>query len=243
MPGFGDSPAEFLIRFPVPCVESVITSHLEMLFGDMLDEKGDEIQYRDSFLHIGIILMFIIMESHIFPIVRIDTGSSNDRTAEVAADIFNDCISITEIRLGINIETIFIFLINLGFGFLKRGAYAGFEFVQESGLKGFPEISIVKILHNFPEAVIRKTALSEEAVDMGIPLQGSAESVEDTDKTGDKVFTLIHIMKESEDDTADSLEKAVEKGAVVQKERPQVFVDGKNEVSVSAVNKFKRHSC
>lgn len=47
----------------------------------MLDEKEDEIHYRNSFLHIGIILMFIIMESHIIPIVRIDTGSSNDRTA------------------------------------------------------------------------------------------------------------------------------------------------------------------
>lgn len=50
-------------------------------------------------------------------------------------------------------------------------------------------------------------------------------------------------MKESEDDTADSLKKAVEKGAVVQKERQQVIVDGKNEVSVSAVNEFERHSC
>lgn len=52
--------------------------------------------------------------------------SSNDGTAEVAADIFNDCISITEIRLGINIETIFIFFINFGLGFLIRRADEGF---------------------------------------------------------------------------------------------------------------------
>lgn len=87
---------------------------------------------------------------------------------EVAADICNDCISITEIRLGISIEIIFISLINLGLGFLKRGAYVGFEFVQERGLKGLPEISIVKIFHNFPEAIIRKSTLSEAAVDIFI---------------------------------------------------------------------------
>lgn len=45
LPGFGDSPAEFLIRFPMPCIEAVIPSHLEMFIRDMPDEKEKEIQY------------------------------------------------------------------------------------------------------------------------------------------------------------------------------------------------------
>lgn len=72
MLGFGDSPVELFIRIPVSCIEPVVTSHLEMLFGDMLDEKGNEIQYRNSFFHIGIVLVFIVVESHMIAIVRIN---------------------------------------------------------------------------------------------------------------------------------------------------------------------------
>ena len=72
MLGSGDCPAELFIRFTVSCIEPVITSHFEMFFGDMLDEKGDEIQYRNRFFHIGIILVLIVVESHIIAIVRIN---------------------------------------------------------------------------------------------------------------------------------------------------------------------------
>ena len=54
----------------------------------MLDEKGNEIQYGNCFFHIGIILMFIVVESHIIAIVRINAGGGNDRTSKVTADIF-----------------------------------------------------------------------------------------------------------------------------------------------------------
>ncbi len=70
--GAGDCPAEFLIRFPVSCIEPIIPGHLEIFFGDMLDEKGDEIQYGNSFFHIGIIFVLIVMESHVISIVRIN---------------------------------------------------------------------------------------------------------------------------------------------------------------------------
>lgn len=56
----------------MPCVKSVIPCHLEMLFRYMLDKQGNEIQDRDSSFNIGIILVFVVMESHIFPIVGID---------------------------------------------------------------------------------------------------------------------------------------------------------------------------
>lgn len=37
------------------------------------------------------------------------------------------------------------------------------------------------------------------------------------------------------------MEKAVQKGAVIQKERAQGFINGKNEVPMGTVNEFKRH--
>ena len=72
MSGFRDGLPEFFIRFPVPCIESVVTRHLKILFRDMLNEKGNEIHDRNGSFYIRIILVLIIMESHVFPIVRIN---------------------------------------------------------------------------------------------------------------------------------------------------------------------------
>ena len=93
-----------------------------MLFGDMLDEKGNEIQYGNSFFHIGIILMFIVVESHIVPIIRINAGSGNDGPPKVTADIFYDSVSVTEIRFSVDIEAVFILFVNGSFGLFKRRA-------------------------------------------------------------------------------------------------------------------------
>lgn len=56
----------------MPCIKPVIPCHLEMLFRYMLDKQGNEVQDRDSSFNVGIILVFVVMESHIFTIVGID---------------------------------------------------------------------------------------------------------------------------------------------------------------------------
>ena len=68
------------------------------------------------------------------------------------------------------------------------------------------------MFNNPPEAVIRESTLGKKTVDMRIPFEGSAKSMQDTDKTRDKVSAFIHFMEEPEDDTAYSLEKAVKGG-------------------------------
>lgn len=62
-----------------------------------------------------------------------------------------------------------------------------------------------------------------------------------TDKSGDKVFGFIHFVKHAKNNTADSVEKAVQKRTVFQKEGSQFFVNGKDTVAVGAVYKFKGH--
>ena len=76
---------------------------------------------------------------------------------------------------------------------------------------------------------------------MRVPFEGSAEGMEDADETGHKVPAFVHFMEEPEDDRADSLEKAVKEGAVMEEERAEVFVHGKNEVPVGTVNELKGH--
>lgn len=62
-------------------------------------------------------------------------------------------------------------------------------------------------------------------------------------KPGTKFLLLFNIMEYSEDDAADGLKKAVKEGMVTQKERTQVFINGKNKMPVGTVNKFKGHFC
>lgn len=104
-----------------------------------------------------------------------------------------------------------------------------FQFIQKSGLKGFTEISIVEMFDNSPEAVIRKAAFRKKTMDMGVPFQRSAEGMKDADETGNEVSVFIQFMEKSEDDAAYSLKKTVQQGTVIQKERPQVFINGKNK--------------
>lgn len=56
----------------MPCIEAVVTYRLEMFIGDMLDEKGNEIQYGNSFFHIGTILVSVIVASHVPAVIRIN---------------------------------------------------------------------------------------------------------------------------------------------------------------------------
>ena len=97
------------------------------------------------------------------------------------------------------------------------------------------------MFHNSPEAVIRETAFGKETVDVRIPFKRSAEGMEYADKPGHKVFAFVHFMEEPEDDTADSLKKGVEERAVMEEERAQDFINGKNEVPVGTINELKGH--
>ena len=76
------------------------------------------------------------------------------------------------------------------------------------------------MLDDPPEAVIRESPFRNEAVDMRIPFQGTPKSVKDADDAGNKVFRFVEIMEHTQDNTADSLEKAVKKRAVIQKKVP-----------------------
>ena len=76
---------------------------------------------------------------------------------------------------------------------------------------------------------------------MGIPFQGPAKGMEDTDKTGDKVFGFIELIKHLGHDIADSLEKAVQEGAVFQEEMPELVINGKDAVAVAVPQKLEGH--
>ena len=76
---------------------------------------------------------------------------------------------------------------------------------------------------------------------MGVPLKRPAEGVEDTDETRDKVSTFIYRVKHSENDTANSQEKTIQQVTVFEEEVSEIFINGKNTVSVGATDELKGH--
>lgn len=101
----------------------------------------------------------------------------------------------------------------------------------------------MKMLYGPPESPVREAALCDEAVDMRVPFQGSSEGMENTDKTGYKVLGHVDLIEHVRYDTADSLEKAVQEGAVFQEEMPELLIDSKDAVAVVAPQKPEGHGC
>ena len=129
MLGFRDCPAELLVRFAVPCIEPIITCHFEMFFRYVLNKQGNKVHYRNCFFHIGVIFVLIVMEGHVFPIIGINTGSGDNRAAEVTADVFYNSVGVTEVWFCIDIKTVFIFSVNGSFRFSERRTDTSFQLI------------------------------------------------------------------------------------------------------------------
>lgn len=193
----------------MPGIKAVIADHFEILIRDMLDEKFDEIHSRNGLFDKSIILMPVIMESDVVSVIRVNSRESNDRTSEITSDIFGNSISVTEIGLSIDIESILVLFVDGGLDFFERGADRILHVIKKSGLKSFAQISEVKMRDFTPEGVIRKPTFGEEAVYVRIPFKGTAESMQDTNKTGNKVLGFVDLEEHPQDNTADGGKKAV----------------------------------
>ena len=172
----------------MPGIETVVTCHFKVFFRDMLNQELYKIYGRKSPFYKGVVFVPVIVKCDVIAIIGINPFEGNDGPPEIAADVFNHRIRITEIGLGINIKAIFIFSVDKSLGCFERGANAIFKEIEESGLKGFPKEGIVEMFNNPPESVIRETAFRNEAVDMRIPLQRAPKRMKDTDKARNKVF-------------------------------------------------------
>src|SRR5699024_9767814 len=177
--------------------------------------------------------MTVIVERDRITVIVIDPGSSDDRPAKITANIPGDYFWVTEIRFRIDIETMHMFAVTFGFDFFKRRADPDFQFIEESGAESTAEIVIVKVPDMTPGAVITVTAFGEEAVDMGIPFEIPAKSVEDHDISGSEIFGLIELEKHTGDDTGNRMEETVQERAVLEEKGTEIFINGRSEEHTS----------
>lgn len=134
-----------------------------------------------------------------------------------------------------------MFAVTFGFDFFKRRADPDFQFIEESGAESTAEIVIVKVPDMTPGAVITVTAFGEEAVDMGIPFEIPAKSVEDHDISGSEIFGLIELEKHTGDDTGNRMEETVQERAVLEEKGTEIFINGKDAMTMVDIDELKKH--
>lgn len=177
MLAFGDGPMETGIDLAMPCIQAAVADHLKVLLRDVTNEPFYEINGRDSFLYVFVIFMTIVMEGDRITVIVINSGSSNNGTAKITADIFDNCSRVTKHWFGINIEPLFMVAVTFGFDLFKRRPDDSFHFIQESSAESVAEIGVIKVMDMTPETIITETAFRDEAVNMRVPFEIPAEGM------------------------------------------------------------------
>ena len=239
---FGNRSAKFCINIPVSRINTAIANRFEMFFRDMLDKTLNKFHGRNGFFHILVIFMTVIMESHILSVIAVDAGSSNYRTSKVTTDIFRNDFRITFVWFCIDIEAIFVIVIASGFLLFERGTYNSLHFIKKGSAKSVTEESVIKMGNITPEPVITVSTFRDKAVNVWVPFQVPAKGVKNHNKSGSKILGFIELMKHTADHTGNRVEKAVKKIRIVQKKMSEVFINGKNAVSVLDRNELKGHT-
>lgn len=117
-----DRLVQLIVYFTVSCIKAIVACHLEIFFGDMLDKQFDKINSREGLFDESVVFVPVIMESHIVPVIGIDSGKGDDRASKVAADIFHNRFWVTEVWLCVNIKAVFVFAVYFRFCFSERRA-------------------------------------------------------------------------------------------------------------------------
>lgn len=129
MLGFRDRLVQFIVNVPVSGIKTIIAGHLEILFGDMLDEQFYKVNGRKRFFDKSVVFVPVVVESHIVPVIGIDPGKGDDRASKVAADIFYNRSWVAEVWLCVNIKAVFVFAVYFRFCFSERRTDTFFQFV------------------------------------------------------------------------------------------------------------------
>ena len=185
--------------------------------------------------------MSVVVEGDKVTIIFIDTGSGDDRPTKITTDVFGDDFRIAFIRFGVNIETVLVIFIAGSFNLFERRTEFCFHFIQKGSAEGITKVSVVKVFHIAPEPVITVSPFRDEAMDMRVPLEISAEGMKNQDETRSKVFRHVHLEEHAGNDTGDGMEQAVKEFTVFKEEMTKIFIDCENTMPVGNINQLERH--
>lgn len=222
-------------------VDAIVANHFEMLVGDMDNEALNEFNGGNSFDNEFVILMPVVMKSNMRAGVRIDTGSSNNGSAKIATNILGNDRRIAVVGLGINVESLAMILVDVRFDFLERIAEFIMESIKQSSTERFAQESIVEVFDAFPRRDTSDSDFGNENVNMRIPLKATPKGMKNTDKAGSKMLSFIEFAEHTKNNVANRMKKTIEQRAVSAEEDTKFLRNGKNAMSVNALNDFERH--
>lgn len=159
-----------------------------MLFRYVDNEPFDEVHCRDTFGYCLMILMSCVMKGNKIAVIVIDTGCSNDRSAQISAYIFDGNIRRTLIRFGSDIKSIWIFLIKLVFESFKGMVKMKRKLFEKDFTKSQPKECEIKMFDVTPREMITSSTFRDESMNMRIPFEVTTEGMEYTDETRSKIF-------------------------------------------------------
>ena len=171
----------------------------------------------------------------------INPGGGNNRASQIAPNVFYGGFGVAFSWLGIDIETVFVFPVTTGLYLFERGTDFGFQFIEQGSAESIAEVGIVEVIDIAKETIIAVTTFRNKAVYVRVPLQISAKGVEYHDETGSKVQGLIPFKKQTGDNAVYGMEETVKEGTVIQEKLPELFINGKNTMTVGDIDQLKGH--
>lgn len=223
-------------------INVIVADHFKMLVRDMYHQAFDKINDGDTFGDCFMILMALIMESHGVPVIVINSGSSNDRSAKVSANVFNGDIRRTQVRFGSDIKAFGMFFVDLIFKLLKRRSQFKGELIQKDFTESQTKEVIIKMGIGSPGGKVASAPFRNQGMDVRIPFQIPAKGMEDADKARSKEFGLVKFKEHAQDDIPDRMEQAVKERVVLKEKDTEFRRDCKGTVSVITRNKFTGHT-
>ena len=200
---------ELRINLTVSCIQAAIADHFKVFFRNVTDEAFDEIHNRKSFFHICFVFVAVIVERNGIPVIAVDSGCGDHRSAKIPSNVFGDHFRVAEIRFGVDIEAVFVLAVAFSLDLFKRRSNAAFQFIEKSSTESITEIVVVKVLHMTPEAVVTIAAFRKKAVDVRIPFEIPAKSMKNHDVAGSEIFGMVEVKKHTGYHTGDRMKEAV----------------------------------
>lgn len=178
---WGNTAAEYFFLPVMFGIKTIITKHFVMLLWDMNNKTLDKIKSRNAFSNKAIVLMSGIVKGHRFPIIRVDTGSGNNRSSKITADIFNGNIGGAKIRFSPNIKAILLIVVDSILYFSERRTEDICHTIKKDLLEGITKEAIIKMFNMAPRREVTGTAFRDKGMDMRIPFKVTTKGVKNAD--------------------------------------------------------------
>ena len=82
-----NSTIKFSVNFTVPRIETIVADHFKMFFRYMLNQPFNKGNGGNGLDDIFIIFMTVVVKGNQITVIRINAGSSDNRSAKVTTDV------------------------------------------------------------------------------------------------------------------------------------------------------------